>query len=123
MAYTEFEKLAGVNSPESEEEFRDLVKLAAYVDTIIKLAAEDGTVVNPADLGITGDNIAQAAIVDATNQALKQQGVDPDVIVDQVAQNIAQDPDTTAAFLQSQPEETDQLANAVVQNVAQAQNG
>lgn len=121
--YTEFEKLAGVNSRATEEEFRELVKMAAYVDTIIKVAADDGTVVAPQDLGMSQDNLAQAAIVDATQKALAQQGVDADAVVDQVASNIAQDPDASAAVLNAAPADVNDLSNAVVQDVAQTTNG
>ena len=110
--YTDFEKLAGVNSPKTEEMFYDLVKQAAWTDTMIKIAADAGQAVTPQDLGLDQGSVAQAAVVDATQKALKQQGVDPDVVVDQVAANLADDPAAAQSFLQTQ--NANDLGTAVV---------
>ena len=119
MGYTEFEKLAGVNDAITEEIFRELVKEAARIDTLIKIAADAGIDIAPQDLGLTENDVAQAAVVDATQKALKQQGVDPDQVVDQVAENLADDPEAAQAFLNTQ--NTDALGNAVVDILAQNQ--
>lgn len=112
MGYTDFEKLAGVHDARTESIFAELVKQAAWVDTMIKIAADAGQVVTPQDLGLDDQAVAQAAVVDATQKALKQQGVDPDAVVDQVASNLADDPDAAAQFLATQ--NADNLGQAVV---------
>lgn len=120
MAYTEFEKLAGVNSPETEEMFAKEIEKVAWIDTMIKIAQANGETISPQDLGLTDAEAATAAVVEATEKALKQQGVDPDQVVDAIAENIADDPQATANFFGA--ENMNDLGSAVVENLAE-QNG